>query len=153
MIDAIARRDFAHWTGLPGGLAPADLGADGDPETWALRHLGDDHVSTRFRVVDLAGYYRPTVSVRDGAVVLFDGMNPETDFAALVAALGEPEARHDYAFGTLPVPAGEWVYAARGLTLFVNTDPDRVLHVALYAATTPGEYAARLRPQLKKTLR
>ena len=41
----------------------------------------------------------------------------------------------------MPVDDGEWIYAARGITVFVNTDPDRVLHVALYAPTT----AVRLR--------
>ena len=70
-----------------------------------------------------------------------------------MADLGEPDERHDYTFGTLAVDDGEWVYAARGITVFVNTDPDRVLHVALYAPTTATDYAERLRPHLAKRLR
>lgn len=39
-------------------------------------------VPTRWRILETPGYYRPIVSVRDGVVVLFDGMNPELVYAA-----------------------------------------------------------------------
>jgi hypothetical protein len=149
--DRIARVELAGWTGLPAGCPPSAFGLSGDPEEWAVRPLGDDFRPARFRLLELTGYYRPTVSVRDGAVVLFDGMNPQADLGAL--ELGEPEERLDYAHGTLPVDAGEWVFAARGITLFVNTTADTLLHVALYAPTTAAGYRADLRPHLGKTLR
>jgi hypothetical protein len=78
-------------------------------------------------------------------------MNPQAELGAL--GLGEPEERLDYAHGTLPVDAGEWVFAARGITLFVNTTAETLLHVALYAPTTAAGYRAALRPHLGKTLR
>jgi hypothetical protein len=147
VIEAIASRSFAGWHGLPAWEVSEDTAE------WAQHGLGDRFEPARFRVLDLEGYYRPRISVRDGAVVLFDGTHPQLDFAPLVDALGEPEAREDYTFGTLGVDGGEWIFAARGITLFVNTDPDRVLHVALYAATSVGSYADFLRPHLAKTLR
>jgi hypothetical protein len=144
----IAPSDLVGWHGdLPDFNVPADV------SEWPLRPLGDRFEPARFRVLGRDGFYRPTINVRDGAVVLFDAALPEVDFAALTADLGEPEERHDYAFGTLAVDDGEWIYARRGITVFVNTDPDRVLHVALYAPTSAADYAERLRPHLEKTLR
>jgi hypothetical protein len=140
--------DLVGWRGeLPDFDVPADV------SDWALRPLGDSFERARFRVLELDGFYRPTINVRDGAVVLFDAAMPQVDFPALVADLGEPDERHDYTFGTLAVDDGEWIFGERGITVYVNTDPDRVLHVALYAPTTAADYADRLRPHLAKTLR
>jgi len=147
-IEQVALED---WDGLPDGCRPETFGAPAETEQWALRPLGEEFERAHFRVLEIAGYYRPTISVRDGAVVLFDGMNPA--FEGDPAAFGSPGERLDYAHGTLPVPAGEWVYAERGITLFVNTTADTLLHVALYAPTSVPEYRARLRPHLGKTLR
>jgi hypothetical protein len=80
-------------------------------------------------------------------------MNPEHELSPLVDELGDAPERLDYAHGTLPVDGGEWVYADRGITLFVNTTAEELLHVALYAPTGVADYRARLRPHLGKTLR
>jgi hypothetical protein len=149
VIEQIERREFADWHGLP----PDAFTVPDDVSAWAQRPLGDLFEPARFRLLDLEGYYRPRISVRDGAVVLFDGAQPELDFVALANALGEPEAREDCTVGTLDVAGGEWIYAGRGLTLFVNSEPDRVLHIALYAPVSVDAYADRLRPHLAKTLR
>jgi hypothetical protein len=96
---------------------------------------------------------RPRISVRQGRVVLFDATHPQLDFAGLMADLGDPDERHDYVHGMLPVGEGEWIFAGRGITVFVNTSFDRLLHVALYAPATAHEYRACLRPHLGKTMR
>lgn len=153
---AIERRAFGGWRGLPEGVAPAELfPALAGHEHWGRRSLGDAFEPADFTVLELPGWYRPTVSVRDGAVVLFDGMNPELDggLGALAAELGQPATLLDYHHGTLPVQAGEWPYPDRGITLFVNTTADRVLHVALYAPATLDAYVRRLRPHLGKKRR
>jgi hypothetical protein len=155
--ERIGAVDLVGWDGLPSGRSPHDLFGElpDDTSAWAQRPLGEAFERAAFAVIDVPGYYRPTVSVRDGVVVLFDGMNPELreGLEALTADLGAPDARLDYRHGTLPVPGGEWVHAARGLTLFVNTTADTALHVALYAPTTTEAYRAALRPHLGKTLR
>jgi hypothetical protein len=144
----IAPSDLVGWKGdLPEFNVPPHL------SDWPIRPLGDRFEPARFRVLGRDGFYRPTINVRDGAVVLFDAALPQVDFLALMADLGEPEERHDYTFGTLPLDDGEWIYAQRGITVFVNAEPDRLLHVALYAPTTAAEYAGRLRPHLAKTAR
>jgi hypothetical protein len=155
--DRIVRVELSGWRGLPAGCRPSELFAElsDDTSEWAVRPLGEDFERAAFAVVDLPGYYRPTVSVRDGAVVMFDGMNPRLagGLEALVADLGEPEARLDYHHGTLPVEQGEWVFPSRGAALFVDTAADTALHVALYAPVTLEQYLRLLRPHLGKTLR
>jgi hypothetical protein len=152
-LDRIRRRDFIGWTGLPADLAPADLGADGDPESWAPRRLGEAHEPARRRGLDLEGYRHPEVSVREGRVVLFDGAFPQLDYDALIADLGDPEERLDYVHGFIHVGEGEWIYGARGITVFINTDATQLLHIAVYAPTTVAEYVAHLRPKLGSTPR
>jgi hypothetical protein len=152
---AIESRQLVGWRGLPAGLSPAELfpGLPPDQSGWARRSLGDEFAPADFAVLEIEGYYRPTVSSRDGTVVLFDGMNPEVPggLGPLSGDLGRPAALLDYASGTLPVKAGEWPYPERGITLFVNTTADRLLHLALYAPTTLEDYERRLRPHLGKT--
>jgi hypothetical protein len=142
---------LAGWPGLPEGCRASAFGELPDPGEWAVRPLGEDFQPAAFRVLEIPGYYRPTISVREGVVVLFDGMNPQIDEAALAALLhelGEPAARLDYARGTLPVSGGELACPERGITLFVNAQADRLLHVALYAPTDLRRYRALLRLRL-----
>jgi len=70
-----------------------------------------------------AGGLRPRACVRrDGALALFDATTPDLDggWPALSADLGPPEATFDWIFGTVAMPAGELVYAKRGLTIFLT---------------------------------
>jgi hypothetical protein len=154
---AIESRELVDWRGLPAGLAPHELFPDLPPDQsgWARRSLGAEFAPADFAVLELDGYYRPTVSSRDGIVVMFDGMNPELPggLGPLSADLGRPAAMLDYSSGTLPVKAGEWPYPERGISLFVNTTAARLLHIALYAPTTLDDYERRLRPHLGKTRR
>jgi hypothetical protein len=86
---------------------------------------------------------------------LFDGMNPELGdkLAPLLTELGAPDASLDWDYGTLSIPDRELVFAKRGITIFLNTNRDRALHIALYAATTVESYLESLRPTLLKKRR
>jgi hypothetical protein len=151
---AIEARRFVGWRGLPAGCTPdAMFGVKFEEKEWPARMLGKK--STRWLQLETPGYYRPMVSVRDGKVVLFDGMNPELDggWAPLAADLGEPEAKLDWHRDTLLMKGGEWVYPARGITIFGRAAGDDALHVAVYAPTTLAEYEASLRPELGTKLR
>ncbi len=150
---AIENKDFVGWRGLPGCTGgelfagfPADL--SGRP----TRHLGSSASSAAFVLLELPGYYRPMANVRDGKLVLVDGMNPEIGEAlpALLTDLGEPNAKLDWVFGTLPFSEREWVYAERGISLFLNTEHDKALHIALYSATDLDTYLKDVRPPLAK---
>jgi hypothetical protein len=104
-------------------------------------------------MLPLDGYSRPSLSFVEGTPVLFEAMGPElaAGDVALITALGEPAARLDWDFGTLPCPGSEFVYPDRGITLFLRSDHERVLHVALYPATDLNDYIENLRPRLGKT--
>ena len=151
---AIEGRQFVGWRGLPAGCAAGDLFDDfpTDLTDRPTRPLGDEFRPAVFVLLTLPGYYRPMASLRDGALVLVDGMNPELagGVAPLLDDLGEPAARFDWHYGTLPIAAGEWVYPERGITVFLNTANNKALHIALYQATTLKDYQRTLRPHLRK---
>ncbi len=150
--NAIENRDFVGWKGLPDSCSPDDIFEDfsGDLINGASRPLGKSFKRAIFSVVNVAGYYRPTINTRDGVLILFDGMNPELagGFVRLHEDLGEPAARLDWAYGTLKIPLGEWVYPERGITVFLNTTADKALHIALYSPADLETYVNVLRPDL-----
>lgn len=149
---ALEARQFKAWSGLPSGCAPDTLFGVALDDRWGQRKLGSDFTPVRSRLLDWPGYYRPMASVRDGTAAMFDAMNPELDggWAALAADLGKPEATFDWWYGTVEMPGGERVYAARGITVFINRDGDDVLHLAVYAPTDVATYQRTLRPDLHK---
>lgn len=159
-LDIIERR-FINWQGLP------RLGAGEGPPVNAIfpellqgsgirpqRYLGESFRPVTYSVLDLPGYYRPTLSMEGETLVLFDAMLPELDngLAPLLNAFGEPAIQLDWFYGTLEMPGGEWLFPERGISLFLNQARDRALHLALYAATDQTTYLDRLRPHLRKTL-
>jgi len=158
---AIETRNFINWQGLSPDCSAQELFTDIPPDVLSTladrptRKLGDDFRSAAFVLLDLAGYYRPMTSFRDQQLILFDAMNPELEggFVPLYNDLGEPTEKLDWHYGTLAIPSGEWVYAKRGITVFLNTTADKALHVALYQPTTAQEYQRVLRPHLQKKTR
>jgi hypothetical protein len=148
---AIEARDFVGWTGLPAGCTSKVMFDIAEDDSWGTRLLGTTKASQH--VVALSGYDAPLVSSRDHEVALFDGGNPDLagGWAKLHADLGEPDARLDYDYGTLVIPGGEWVYAARGITVSLSSDAGIVYHVAVYVPTTVDDYKARLRPHLGRS--
>jgi hypothetical protein len=154
--DAIVKRSFVGWQGLPAKCHSKDLLPEipADLNDWPDRYLGDDFQKTKFAVLTMEGYYRPTASLIGEEIVMFDGMNPDLPggFAPLQADLGEPVERFDWFYGTLEIKAGEWPFPDRGITVFLNSTADRVLHIALYHPAAMSSYIHTLRPPLRKTL-
>lgn len=143
---AIEARQYVGWRGLPDACSAADLfGIPADDE-WGTRRLGSE--SARQRLLDIEGYHRPLLSVRNDAVVLFDGAYPKLEggWDALRADLGDPVERLDYQDGTIVVTGGERVYPDRGIAVFVSSDASEIYHVAVFAPTTIDVYKDRLRP-------
>jgi len=152
---AIEARQFAGWHGLPAGCASDALFGIRLDDTWGAMPLGSTFEKARSHLVELPGYGRALAYVRDSAVAMFDAMAPQLDggWPALSADLGPPEATFDWIFGTIAMPAGERVYAKRGLTIFVNPENHAVVYISLYVATAVDEYARRLRPPREKRAR
>jgi len=149
---AIESRRFIGWHGLPAGCAPDAMFGIQLDDTWGLQPLGSSFEKLRSHLVELAGYGRSLAYARDGAVVMVDAMAPKLDggWPALAADLGAPEATFDWIFGTIAMPAGERVYARRGLTIYLNPENQAVAYITLYVPTTVDDYARRLRPPREK---
>jgi len=88
-------------------------------------------------------------------VVMFEAGMPELadDLPTLLASLGPPDEVADFVFRDVTMAGGEHVFARRGVTLFVNPENQRVLHVALYSPTTVAAYRDRLRLDLSSRRR
>lgn len=152
---AIEARRFAGWTGLPAGCTPDALFGVPLDDTWGQLPLGASLAPTRSRLLELPGFYRPIARVRDGAVVMFEAALPELadDLPTLLAGLGPPDEVADFVYRDVAMAGGEHVFAGRGVTLFVNRENQRVLHLALYRPTTLATYRDQLRLDLSTTRR
>jgi hypothetical protein len=143
-LEQLAALDFTDWHGLSEACQPEDF------ET--LFEGGDTEVIGRLsnQPQRLRVYKRSAVS--EHIEVWFDEdtkrfmvatiTNPDykDDTAALLQTLGEPDAKLDALIGSHP-DAEQWVYAARGLTLYVRSDePPTFRRIVVYPPTTPEVY-------------
>lgn len=150
---AIETHSLLGWTGFPADCTPDQLfGIPFDAATWGVLPLGSEQTPSRTRRLELPGYHRPLARVRDAHVIMFDAMRPalSADWPTLAADLGPPDGVFDFVFTSVLMPRGEHVYAARGITVFVNPENQLILHIALYVPTTVDLYARTLRPSLEK---
>jgi hypothetical protein len=144
-LDSLLRRDLASLPGLPADCTLGALGArieiDGSDRRGLL---GQARHPSIYRGARAAGYDE-TVEVwhRDQIVLKLVVDLPQlADAPALIAALGEPDARLDYYPSTVPTlrQGGAWVYAARGLTLFISRDGTNVVRFEVYPPTSAAAY-------------
>jgi hypothetical protein len=148
----IEAHGFVGWHGLPSGCTPDAMFGIPLDDHWGVQALGDNFENARSRLLDIGGYYRPMVYLRDGIVVMFDAMTPAIrgGWPSLAADLGTPEAAFDWVFGTVVMPGGERVHAGRGITISLNPENHVVVYVSVYAPTSVDEYVNRLRPRREK---
>lgn len=101
----------------------------------------------------IEGYDKPVRIWLDGdQVLLIDAEYPELatgGVPALIEAIGPPQAKLDAFLGTFMIPESEWVYAERGLTLYINPENNIPLRLAVYPPTTLDGYRERLRMDLQ----
>jgi hypothetical protein len=62
--------------------------------------------------------------------------------------LGEPALILDSARGTVVLPGSECVYPGRDLAVFVEVPENRVWRVALFPASSAGDYAELYRARI-----
>src|SRR4030095_1355848 len=150
----IIAREFLNWHGLPESCTPESMFNLKIDQQWGELKLGDHFEPARSHLLDLTGYYRPIVYARNGKVVMFDGMNPELkcEWNTLSADLGVPETTFDWTHGTVEMKKGERIYAARGITVFLNPENDFLVYISVYTPTTVEEYVNKLRPHRAKRI-
>lgn len=146
------RGDFRGWTGLPPALTAKDalaaIGAVAHVAP-AVEQMRDDTVREVNAVTRGGGAPVLELWSRRGSGRI-DSIEFDLDVssAPAEAVLGVPELRLNdrrfHAEGSVT----ECVWAARGITLSVlrpfAAPPDRIVHVQLYAATTPAVYLSEI---------
>jgi hypothetical protein len=147
-IEQFLRRDLADWVGLPEGCSEENL------ERWlSLRpgegivQLGTEIVTYRFRVVEAAGFAEPVrLHFREGELRLIrTGLwsKDRRECEQMLRDLGDPPGRADLMFGMGMIADGEWVYAARGLTVGVIPETGLIASVSAYQPCSADVYLQR----------
>jgi hypothetical protein len=152
-LRTFANRQFINWAGLPPSCSLEEVTQhfpllnDGV----GLARLG--RKKRQFRMLVVQGYDHPVRIWLDGPrVLMLDVQYPtfSSEVPVVLKELGEPEAKLDYDWGTLPIERGEWVYPNRGLTLFMTSNNLSVLHLAVFLRTTMQTYEENFRLHLGK---
>jgi hypothetical protein len=148
-LDSLLRKDLAAMPGLPADCTLDALGArieiDGSDRRGVLGQANEPAVYRGARVPGFDETAR--IWHQGGTVKKLDLDLPElADVAGLLTALGEPEAKLDYYPSTVPMlrAKGAWVYATRGITLFMSKDGANVVRFEVYPPTTAADYARDL---------
>ena len=142
-LQNFAARDFTGWTGLPETCSLTEV-------TERFRLVNDGYglaligrFKRQFRMLVMEGYDHPVrVWSDESRVLMLDVEYPSLSpaVADLLNHLGEPEAKFDYHWRTMRIEKGEWVYADRGLTLFLSSDHSRTFQLAVFPRTTMQGY-------------
>lgn len=146
---SFASGDLSAWTGLPARCTDADV-AGAFPGSSAGVAAGDGRLSntpTKFRMYSSGDPHRPVQSWFDdddtAFLITWDAPTIAGDTAALLSALGAPDRKLDPGVG-YHADAHQWIYASRGLTLWVREHRTDIARVAVYVPTTPDDYETRL---------
>lgn len=156
-LQAFANRTLRSFTGLASPTSLDDVAGvfDLDRSWHGQGVLGSAGHRTDWFSATANGFARGIrVWVADGAVVLIDAADvslPEA-LPSLLDALGEPDAKLDSFLGTLEIRGSEYVYAGRGLTLYVNPATAMLLRIAGFTATSLDDYQRNLRLDLRMKL-
>lgn len=155
-IRKFGERDLRGWAGLPEDCSFEQITAVFPlaNEGVGISRLGE--TKKQFHLTLVNGYAHPVRAWIDGSrVLLLDTRLPvlATGLDELEKSLGEPDIKLDYDWGTLKLDGGEWVYASRGLALFVVPSNRNLAHLAVFPATSTEEYLAKYRVHLGKRLK
>jgi hypothetical protein len=152
-VRSFAAVELAGWPGLsaPLSLAEARSLLSLDDDATGAGVLGSERRRANWAAAESTAYEGGLlVWHASGEVLVLEGRDPVDGAGEPLVApdLGEPEALLDASLGRLLLPGGERVYGSRGLALRVNPDNGLLLGVLGFAPVAPGEYEARLRPEL-----
>ena len=152
-IRVFTAREFGKWHGLPASCTLEEV-------TQHLPLLNDGvglarigRTKRQFRMLVVEGYEHNVRVWLDGPrVLMLDVQTPKisSDVAVVLNELGEPEAKLDYVWGTLPIAEGEWVYPKRGLSLFLAPTRLAIFHLAVFSLSTLEVYVENYRLHLGK---
>jgi hypothetical protein len=154
ILRMIGNADFNSWTGLAPGIISADIKKvfTEEREARAYTLSGRKLTQVGYRVpgqVDPVWmWYENDVLV----LVRMSGPTLKNSVGSLMEYLGKPEMKIEAEQGFIYPMAAQWVYAKKGITLYVNDflkngegyPDDFIEAVALYQPTTAREYKETL---------
>ena len=148
----IGAREFREWRGIPVDCDYRDF------DQWFPRlsdaigngSLGRQILPSTFRVhVDQNHDHNLKVWFRGAAdLVLIEIKYPNLPYSGrdLSQRLGDPQARIDYFLDVMPIRSGAWVYAERGITVFMDVDHAQVMSLALFHPCDLTDYIDGIHP-------
>jgi hypothetical protein len=142
----LARGAFDAWRGLPPDCGPKELEAVFTGGETASQGMLSGW-PTPFRVYQTPEQREVLHAWFDEAdrVMMITIVAPVTegDVHGLLSRLGPPEERLDPEIG-YHADAHQWIYASRGLTLYVREHLDEIARVSAYPPTSAAYYKDRL---------
>lgn len=150
MLATLRWPDLTEWRGLPECTLAELAEVFTVSPTRVAGVLGEEHRALEWLTVSGQGFPDSIMAWLDGErVVTLDAriMQPLVEWQALKTALGAPTATLDGYIAGVLMKDSEWVYPERGLTLFVDPDPEgqALFHLTVYPKTTLSEYRQRYR--------
>lgn len=147
----IDERNLRQWRGLPSNCSYSsfDQKFQRVSDQYGIGKLGVKVRDYRYRVYQHEGYPGDLKAwYHDDRLVLIEGWYPvlDADVPSLLDEFGEADLYLDYRLDLMPLAQGAWVYAGRGLTLFMDLDGQAVMGVALYRPGTAEDYEYKLHP-------
>lgn len=109
--------------------------------------LGTERIQVRWRAIDSGIAGKHLRLWHDGQYVLaveLEAPRVVGDWDSLRVALGEPEAKFAYWKGVVESESGQWVYATRGIAVFVSLSEATLVRVMMFPPTSVAAYRSRL---------
>ena len=153
-IRVFAQRDFRDWQGLAPDTSLSDVAAVfsvGDDLDGAAK-LGSERRAATWISTAADGYENGVrIWLDENSVLLLDGDSPAltTELTAVLESIGEPDAKLDAYLGTFSIAESEWVYAGRGLTIYLDPEDLTLFRIVVYAPTSLDKYMESLRLNLQ----
>jgi len=154
ILRSLARLEFAELHGLPVPTKVSDVLQvfPSESEFTGTGTLGSEYDEHRYVYVIIDGFDKPgRLWLQGEDVILIDVECPASPLAVedLTGAIGEPDLKQDSFLGTLLLENSEWIYARRGLILFINPANKVLLRIAVFAVSTSDHYLKHLRLHLR----
>jgi hypothetical protein len=88
---------------------------------------------------------------KNDSVVRIDSFFPDINIniTNFQVAAGNPDKKEDYFFGEVIFKSGEWIYANKGMTAYLNGDLDRVIQISIYQPVSLNKYDEEIKTVLK----
>jgi hypothetical protein len=150
-LDALTHRRLVVWEGWPSDcdVGELKLALDGTSTSDNDVLLGTAKTEAALDHVSMLGsdgrHFSLHIARRDIRVLRVDLEQPLGEARSITDALGPPEARMPYTRWGFTHPTGQWVWASRGLVVYVDRENRTIRRAGVFVATDRSTYERDLR--------